>query len=180
MASRWPRHVETTSFVLRTESGWVAWRQSARGLQAISLPASTPEQACAVVGESPAEPATATSGPLAARLLAFYAGAPADFADLALDLAPAGPFTEAVRAVVRGIPRGAVMTYGEVAAAAGRPRAARAVGGVMARNPVPPVIPCHRVVAAGHRLGGFGGGLGLKLALLRAEGSTAPWKEGLA
>jgi methylated-DNA-[protein]-cysteine S-methyltransferase len=79
------------------------------------------------------------------------------------------PFTRRVLAAVRRIPIGRVATYGDVAAAAGRPRASRAVGNIMrecrARD-----VPCHRVIAAGGRLGGYGGNLELKRALLRAEG----------
>jgi O-6-methylguanine DNA methyltransferase len=73
--------------------------------------------------------------------------------------------------VVRRIPPGRVATYGEVAQAAGRPRAARAVGNIMKacrRSDV----PCHRVIAAGGRLGGYGGSEALKRALLAAEGIT--------
>jgi O-6-methylguanine DNA methyltransferase len=71
--------------------------------------------------------------------------------------------------VVRGIPPGRVATYGDVAAAAGRPRAARAVGTIMASGPEPG-LPYHRVVAAGGAIGGYGGQETLKAALLRAEG----------
>jgi O-6-methylguanine DNA methyltransferase len=70
---------------------------------------------------------------------------------------------------VRRIPPGKVATYGDVAAAAGAPRAARAVGNIMKGCSVAGV-PCHRVVAAGGRLGGYGGSEGLKRALLQAEG----------
>ena len=80
-------------------------------------------------------------------------------------------FTRAVLAVVRRIPAGRVATYGDVAARAGRPRAARAVGNIM-RTCAAPGVPCHRVVAAGGRLGGYGGSEALKAALLRAEGLT--------
>ena len=72
---------------------------------------------------------------------------------------------------VRRIPPGRVATYGDVAAMAGRPRAARAVGTIM-RTCGDPGVPCHRVVAAGGALGGFGGNAALKRALLRAEGLT--------
>jgi O-6-methylguanine DNA methyltransferase len=71
--------------------------------------------------------------------------------------------------VVRRIPPGRVATYGDVAALAGRPRASRAVGNIM-RECSAPGIPCHRVIAAAGRLGGYGGNLELKRALLRAEG----------
>ncbi len=80
-----------------------------------------------------------------------------------------GGFKSRVIAVVRRIPAGRVATYGDVAAAAGRPRAARAVGNVMRECRLQDV-PCHRVIAAGGGLGGYGGNLELKRALLRAEG----------
>ncbi len=67
---------------------------------------------------------------------------------------------------------GSTTTYGELAAAAGRPGAARAVGSAMARNPVPIVVPCHRVLASGGGLGGYGGGLSMKQRLLELEGVT--------
>lgn len=78
------------------------------------------------------------------------------------------PFAAAVRRVLRAIPYGTVMTYGEVAGRLGRPRAARAVGQACAANPIPVVVPCHRVVSAG-AAGGFGLGLAAKEKLLRWE-----------
>ena len=81
------------------------------------------------------------------------------------------PFATRVLSVVRRIPPGRVATYGEVAAMAGRPRAARAVGNIM-RGCARPDIPCHRVIAAGGRLGGYGGREVMKRALLVAEGVT--------
>ena len=82
-----------------------------------------------------------------------------------------GKFRQRVLFAVRRIPPGRVATYGDVAAAAGAPRAARAVGNIMKGCGVPGV-PCHRVIAAGGRLGGYGGSEGLKRALLVAEGVT--------
>jgi len=81
----------------------------------------------------------------------------------------ASSFTRRVLSVVRRIPVGHVSTYGDVAAAAGAPRAARAVGNIM-RQCGSREVPCHRVVGAGGALGGYGGTLELKRALLRAEG----------
>ena len=78
-------------------------------------------------------------------------------------------FTARVLSVVRRIPPGRVATYGDVAALAGRPRAARAVGNIM-RDCGRADIPCHRVIAAGGRLGGYGGNETIKRALLVAEG----------
>ena len=80
-------------------------------------------------------------------------------------------FFNRVLTVVRRIPPGRVATYGDVAALAGRPRAARAVGNIM-RDCRRGDVPCHRVIAAGGRLGGYGGNEGLKRALLAAEGIT--------
>ncbi len=68
------------------------------------------------------------------------------------------------------IPFGTTVTYGELAEMAGNPRAARAVGTAMKHNPLPILIPCHRVIAANGKLGGFGGGLDMKRWLLRHEG----------
>ena len=81
----------------------------------------------------------------------------------------AANFRSKVLSVVRRIPTGRVATYGDVAAAAGSPRAARAVGNIM-RECRSLGVPCHRVIAAGGRLGGFGGNTQLKRELLRAEG----------
>jgi O-6-methylguanine DNA methyltransferase len=82
-----------------------------------------------------------------------------------------GPFAARVLSAVRRIPPGRVATYGDVAAMAGRPRAARAVGNIL-RGCGRPDVPCHRVIAAAGRLGGYGGSEILKRSLLVAEGLT--------
>ncbi len=86
---------------------------------------------------------------------------------------PRSGFAGAVLNVVSRIPRGRTLTYGEVAAAAGRPGAARAVGTVLNRNPVPILVPCHRVVGK-NGMGGYGLGLGAKILLLAVEGALTP------
>jgi len=95
-----------------------------------------------------------------------------DLADLPVELDGLPPFRRRVYEVVRTIPAGETMSYGEVAAAAGSPGAARAVGQAMARNPYPLIIPCHRVLAAGGKTGGFTarGGVTTKLRMLEMEG----------
>lgn len=91
----------------------------------------------------------------------------------ALDLAGVSKFHQKVLHECGKIGFGCTASYGELARTVGSPNAARAVGGAMARNPVPLVIPCHRVVATGRsRLGGFGGGLALKRWLLDHERQT--------
>ncbi|MEA2155964.1 MAG: methylated-DNA-[protein]-cysteine S-methyltransferase [Solirubrobacteraceae bacterium] len=92
--------------------------------------------------------------------------------DLALDWALVRtPFTEGVLRATAAIPFGATSTYREIAAAAGSPAAYRATGGALGSNPIPIVVPCHRVLASGGGLGGYTGGLERKLALLVIEGS---------
>lgn len=90
-----------------------------------------------------------------------------------LDLSGLSPFHRRVLRAARRIPFGCTATYRDLARRAGSPLAARAVGRAMARNPVPLVIPCHRVVAAGGGLGGYGGGLALKRRLLVLEGARS-------
>jgi methylated-DNA-[protein]-cysteine S-methyltransferase len=91
--------------------------------------------------------------------------------DLALDLRLLAEFNRRVLDELVRVPYGEVVTYGELAARAARPRAARAVGTVMNRNPIPIVLPCHRVIGANGKLVGYGGGLDRKEALLRLEGA---------
>jgi methylated-DNA-[protein]-cysteine S-methyltransferase len=91
--------------------------------------------------------------------------------DLALDLDGVAPFATEVLHRLARVPFGQTTTYGTLAAEAGRPRAARAVGTVMNRNPIPIVLPCHRVVGATGSLVGYGGGLQRKEQLLRLEGA---------
>lgn len=88
-----------------------------------------------------------------------------------VSVAVAGPeFRMAVWQAMREIPAGEVRTYTELAAAAGRPKAARAAGSACATNPVAPFVPCHRVVPAGGGVGNYGFGPAVKVALLQAEG----------
>ncbi|HUY60416.1 MAG TPA: methylated-DNA--[protein]-cysteine S-methyltransferase [Candidatus Dormibacteraeota bacterium] len=84
-------------------------------------------------------------------------------------------FQAEVLAATEAIPYGTVRTYQEVAAAAGRPRASRAAGNALAANPLPIVIPCHRVVRTGGGLGGYGGGVDRKVRLLAREGWGGRW-----
>ena len=108
--------------------------------------------------------------PLVDRLRAYFDGEPDSFEDVELDLEYETPFLERCAHELRAIPRGEVVTYGELAALAGSPGAARAAGSFCARNRLGLFVPCHRVVAAGG-LGSYGSyGLAYKRRLLELEG----------
>jgi len=104
------------------------------------------------------------------QLEQYFAGQRRCF-HLPIDLSGLPPFTRRVLETLQAVPFGASITYGELAVRAGTPRAARAVGQAMAANPLPIIIPCHRVLAVGGRLGGYsgGGGVNTKTWLLRFE-----------
>jgi len=108
---------------------------------------------------------------LRGRLQAYSAGEFADFNDIQLEEPPMTVFQARVTACARQIPFGQTVSYAQLAECAGFPRAARAVGSVMAANRFPIIVPCHRVVAAGGRLGGYSAprGLHLKRRLLALE-----------
>jgi len=97
-----------------------------------------------------------------------------DFVDIAVDLDGAGPFARQVYEAVRKIPPGRTRSYGELAADMNRPTASRAVGQALGRNPIPLIIPCHRVLGHSGKPGGFSahGGVETKARLLEIEGAT--------
>ncbi len=104
----------------------------------------------------------------AVQLREYFAGRRRDFD---LPLAPVGTeFQLRVWTALRAIPYGAVRNYGDIARAIGQPKASRAVGQANGRNPLPIVIPCHRVIAGDGSIGGFSSGLGVKHRLLALEG----------
>jgi methylated-DNA-[protein]-cysteine S-methyltransferase len=111
-------------------------------------------------------------GELVGRLQAYFEGSPDSFDDVDLDLEYETPFLERCANELRAIPRGEVVTYGELAALAGAPGAARAAGSFCARNRLGLFVPCHRVVSAGG-LGSYGSyGVEYKRRLLEVEGVT--------
>jgi methylated-DNA-[protein]-cysteine S-methyltransferase len=155
--------------VCETDLGWIGVVLSPAGLRATTLPHASRDGA---LGEVLALEATEEApeeelNGLAERLRRYARGEPVSFADV-LDFQRASPFLRAVWEATREIPFGQTCSYGELAARAGRPGAARAVGQAMARNPWPIIVPCHRVVAS-NGLGGYGGRLDLKERLLRLE-----------
>jgi methylated-DNA-[protein]-cysteine S-methyltransferase len=112
-----------------------------------------------------------------AQLREYFAGARTGFA---LPLAPHGtPFQLEVWQALARIPYGATISYAELARRVGKPTATRAVGAANGRNPLPIVLPCHRVIGADGALTGFGGGLPVKEFLLRLEGALPESQQGL-
>lgn len=104
------------------------------------------------------------------EIRSFLQGMPVVFSLDLLDLRICHGFQRKVLRAEAQVPRGRVTTYGRLAQKIGRPRAARAVGDALARNPFPLMIPCHRAIRADGHLGGFRGGLPMKRALLEMEG----------
>jgi methylated-DNA-[protein]-cysteine S-methyltransferase len=106
------------------------------------------------------------------RIAALLRGEPCDLSGIALDMADVPPFNRQVYAIARTIPPGGTLSYGEIATRLGDKALSRDVGRALGQNPFPIVVPCHRVLAAGRRPGGFSapGGVATKLRLLAIEG----------
>ncbi|WP_306211490.1 methylated-DNA--[protein]-cysteine S-methyltransferase [Actinoplanes sp. RD1] len=113
-------------------------------------------------------PVTAVASPAVEELRDYFAGAVTDFT-VPFELRGGSAFERAVWGEIARIPYGEMVTYGAIATALGDPGAARAVGTACNRNPVPVIVPCHRVVGAGGKMVGFGGGLERKRLLLELE-----------
>lgn len=154
--------------------GWMAavWTGPLLGRLTFGHP--TRQQAVEALERYPCAPAARGrfEAELIRRLQTFATGSPDDFLDVRLDLSHVSEFARRVVNHCRHIPFGRTLTYAQLAARAGSPRAARAVGNLMAANRVPLIVPCHRVVGAGGSLGGYSapGSLRTKRRLLEREG----------
>jgi methylated-DNA-[protein]-cysteine S-methyltransferase len=155
----------------------IAW--SERGIVAVQLPGASESRTRARILRMFPE-AREGSPPLAIQpvidgMVALLRGEAADLSNAALDMARVPDFHRRVYTVARTIPPGRTLTYGEIAERLGDPSAARDVGQALGENPFPIVVPCHRVLAANGKLGGFSapGGTATKLKLLRIEGAEA-------
>lgn len=142
----------------------VQWNEEGR-VDAIRLPG-------AVLTAAAMEP-PAPAGRVIEQLCRYLAGEAVVFSSEDIALPGTTPFTQAVYAHVFAIPAGETRTYGQVAGALGKAGAARAVGNAMARNPLPLIVPCHRVLAT-QGLGGYASGLDHKRFLLELEGALLP------
>ena len=164
--------------VFPTRLGWMAVAGSGRGIAGVQLPAGEPEtfldSLCAKIRVAPPqmrEVRPQAFGTLPERLTAFMHGESVVFED-ELDRSSWTDFRARVWNVTRLIPYGETRSYSWVAAGAGQPAARRAAGQALHHNPVPILVPCHRVIGAGGELTGFGSGLELKRLLLSLESGT--------
>lgn len=160
----------------------IAWRQAANSnsqaaVTHIQLPEATPQATASRIARKASSHQRSTPPPEIAAIIEkirkHLQGEVQDFRSVALDLENVEPFFRQIYEATREIPPGQTRTYGEIAKAVGQPTAAQDVGQAMAKNPVPIIIPCHRVSAAGGKLGGFSapGGPATKAKLLALEGA---------
>jgi methylated-DNA-[protein]-cysteine S-methyltransferase len=155
----------TASYTL--ESPWGPIALEARGvrLRRVRLGEVMPDRADEILARA------------AEALELYFQDGETPLADLPLDLDGCSEFDRAVYGELATVPSGKVLTYGQVAERIGRPGAARAVGGALGRNPLPIVLPCHRVIRSDGSLGGFGAGPDWKRHLLEHEGRTIKGQE---
>lgn len=161
----------------------VAW--SGEGIVAVQLPQETEAQTRARIDQRcPALPEAAPPPEVSRaieRIVSLLDGERVDLADLALDLSEVSEFQRRVYAVARAIPPGKTLSYGDIARRLGDVALSREVGQALGRNPCPIVVPCHRVLAAGDKPGGFSahGGVVTKLKLLAIEGARVNYTPSL-
>ncbi len=156
--------------VFDTEFGWMAIVASEKGLCRLTLPQPAADKALVLISDLLPH-ATVNTGifrELVFRLGLFFEGEKIDFPD-DLDLRNATRFQKDVWRLTSSIPYGETRTYGWIASKLGKPGSVRAVGQAMARNPLPIIVPCHRIVGSNGSLGGYSGGLELKKRLLELE-----------
>lgn len=160
-----------------TAIGTCALAWGAKGLVSVQLPSADDKALRArmrrlLPGAVEAEPPPPVRRAVEA-MQALLRGEPADLSWIELDMEAVPPFNRRVYAIARAIPPGSTMTYGDIAARLGDPLLARAVGQAMGQNPFTIVMPCHRVMAAGGKSGGFSahGGVDTKRRMLRIEGA---------
>ena len=164
--------------VFETPWGWMAVAGSERGIRCCSLPEATPERALehvtATLRTEPLEHAPGAYEHFHHQLESYFHGERTDW-DVDLDLDGATAFFQRAWDACRSIPLGETRTYAWLAREAGRPQAPRAAGQAMARNRIPIVIPCHRVIGSDGGLHGFAGpGLPMKARLLELERAWRP------
>jgi methylated-DNA-[protein]-cysteine S-methyltransferase len=161
--------------------GWLGAAAGSQGLLATTLPRNSRQEVLDVLLRQyprAQEGSTPLLKDLRAKLERYFLGQRVSFSDQPLDTAGATDFQSRVWEVVRNIPFGETRTYGWVAVRVSSPLAARAVGRAMALNPLPIIIPCHRIVGHNGQLTGFGGGVAMKRRLLDMESEAGNLTQG--
>jgi methylated-DNA-[protein]-cysteine S-methyltransferase len=160
-----------TLILFDTVMGYIGLLGSERGLRRVILPQETQKEVfkIAVIDHVfTCDNNSTCLGDLPLRLNMYFEGKEVKFDDR-IDIVGATRYQKTIWNLVRKIPYGTTISYRQLAQQAGNDKAARAAGNALARNPVPVVIPCHRVIAGNNKLGGFSGGLKLKKYLLELE-----------
>ena len=159
-----------TYTIFPTARGWMGIMASQSGILAVTLPQTTRQQAFALLGEPVKQAAFSLEvfSDLMQRFQDYFSGKKTLFPD-DLDFSNATAFQRQVWQAARLIPHGETRNYGWLAKQIGKPRAARAVGQALGKNPFLIIVPCHRVIAGDGTLGGFGCGLPAKQQLLGLE-----------
>jgi methylated-DNA-[protein]-cysteine S-methyltransferase len=166
--------------VFDTAFGVCGVRWSESGVTRFALPQAdgykTEERVKATVQDCRCDDAPPAIAHLIAEIQRYFAGEEIDFSDVAIDVKDRNAFERSIYAAARAIGFGYTATYGELARRAGAPRLTRETGQALGRNPVPLIVPCHRIVAADGKLGGFSapGGNATKERMLALEGSRLP------
>jgi methylated-DNA-[protein]-cysteine S-methyltransferase len=158
--------------VIETCKGYTGIVASQNGLKKLILPEPSSAKVNQIVRQIyPSSQRTTASffGTLPDKVIMYFRGERVTFPDT-LDLSDGGDFQRAIWETTRAIPYGITKSYGQIASEAGYPRAARAAGNALGKNPFPVIIPCHRVIAGDGSIGGFTGGLWIKKSLLKLEG----------
>ncbi len=165
--------------LLETSFGPCGLAWGSRGIVRLQLPDTTPEVTEARIARGRHKQGLDTLPPAVEHTVAalgrYFVGEPVDFSAIEVELGSISDVQREIYAVLRQIPWGEITTYGELAQRLGTPGGARAIGQAMGRNPVPVIIPCHRVLASGGGLGGFSapGGRTTKQRLLELERRAA-------
>jgi methylated-DNA-[protein]-cysteine S-methyltransferase len=154
--------------IFSTPLGWMGLMGSPAGLIQVVLPQPSSQAVQHILSQTVPTPADSFFSDLPQRINKYLSGEPIIFNET-LDIRDATPFQQQVWQATCKIPYGQTRSYEWLATQVGRPAAARAVGQAMATNPLPIIIPCHRVITSQGRLGGFRGGLALKRRLLDLE-----------
>lgn len=160
--------------VFDTRLGWIGVAWNERGIVTLNLPRASRKQAVRDLQRDYPSALLYEDAPVEVtrELREYVEGQRHQFA-LELDWSSFKPFQRAVLEAARQIPFGETRSYGWIAKQIGKPRASRAVGQVLRTNPIPIILPCHRVISGDGGLGGYAGGLALKRKLLTLEGALA-------